>query len=151
MICTTKQRHWIRSSHFLARGWNAWTTQASTSTSDFCRPSSETDAITKSHSLAGVDWEAGLNWSLSPAKRGKTTGKWDEVVPGATHSDSAPARILASIFRNPKASPDSTSYHPSIRVAWDRPLGQAQTLPDRYSFVCATELPPESCLSSRAP
>lgn len=33
-------------------------------------------------SLAGVGWEAGIHWALSPAKRGKTSGKWEEVVPG---------------------------------------------------------------------
>lgn len=39
--------------------------------SDFCGPWSETDIITKSHHLAGVSWEAGINWSLSPAKEGR--------------------------------------------------------------------------------
>lgn len=82
-------------------------------------------------SLAGVDWEAGITGWLSPAKRGKTTGQRDEAAPGATHSDSAPARILASVFWNSRASLDSAFYHPRVRVAWDRTLGQPQMLPDR--------------------
>ena len=144
----TKQWHWAQSSHFLAPGWNAWTTQVSISVSDFCGPWSETDTKTKSFSLAGIGWEAGINWSLSATNKKKTTSKWGNIVPGP-HALFRASLYPGLTLQNPKASLDNLSYHRRISIAPDQALGQPQRLPDEYDFVCATKLPPQGWLCNQ--
>ena len=141
---TTKQWHWVQSPHFLALGWNEWTTQVSVSVSD----SSETDTITKSLGLAGIGWEAGINWPLSATKKTKTTSKWGDIVPGP-HALFRASLYPGLTLQNPKASLDSLSYHQRISIAPDQALGQPQRLPDEYNFVCATKLPPQGWLCNQ--
>lgn len=108
-----------------------------------CDPRQTT--ITKSLGLAGIGWEAGINWPFSATKKRKTTSKWGNVVPGPH------ALFWASLYpgltlQNPKASLDSLSYHQRISITPDQALGQPQRLPDEYNFVCATKLPPQGWL-----
>ena len=110
--------------------------------------SSETDTITKSLGLAGIGWEAGINWPLSATKKTKTTSKWGDIVPGP-HALFRASLYPGLTLQNPKASLDSLSYHQRISIAPDQALGQPQRLPDEYNFVCATKLPPQGWLCNQ--
>lgn len=118
--------------------------------SDFCGPWSETDIITKSHHLAGVSWEAGINWSLSPAKEGRqqaigwrcaraTHSGSTSLYPGLINSIEIPrppltvfpiAQVLASYWSDLWGHPSSCQlttilfgqqrYHP--RADWGASL-----------------------------